>query len=463
MRNSLFSRLVPLICALIVALAGIPSAFAADPEGKLSVHILDVGQGDAILIHSPTGKNVLVDAGDVKPADDLVNRLDKLVKGPLDMIIMTHPHADHIGGMEKVLRKKGTKLFLDPGFDQASKLYEGVTRALEELAIPVRLGQAGRKIDIGGGASIEILSPALPYFKDTRSDANANSIVSRLTYGSVSFYLAGDSEDETEKGILKRIVREQGKSIKSTVYKVAHHGSKHASSEEILDEIQPEYAVFCVGANNRFGHPTPEALDRIIKAGAKIYRTDENGEVTFVTDGKKMVVNTDRGGPSTTKPVFEQEDPNAANTFIGSSKGKTFHVGTCRFGKKIAPGNRVKFATAQEAMSAGRKPAKCCLKEDGTPKDQAGVAPSYGGHRHDGQSEPAPRPSYASDPDAEPELPADASPASEGAYVASKNSKKFHKGSCKNGMKIKESNKVIFKTREDAVASGRTPAADCKP
>ncbi len=456
MKTRILSRIFPAFVALLFLLAFAPLALAAEAAGQMFVHVLDVGQGDAILIRSPAGKSVLIDAGTPESTQSLLKRLNELVKGPLDMIIMSHPHADHIGGMTEVLRKKGAKLFLDPGFDHASKMYADMVSAIEELAIPVRLGQAGRKIDIGGGASLEIISPALPFFKNTRSDANANSIVSILTYGKTSFFLAADSEAETEQGILKRIVKEQGRSIKSTVYKVAHHGSRHASSEEILAEIQPEISVFSCGAGNRYGHPTPEAISRVMKAGSKVYRTDENGEVTIVSDGKKVKVQTERGGESKTMPVVESDDPNAAKGFVASSKGKTFHAASCKNGKKIAPGNRVKYATLEEAMATGKHPAKCCLKDNGQPKEEGGMKAAPGGHAAQASD------SMSLNSDSEPQLPGEGASIS-GGYVASKNSKKFHSASCKNGQKIKESNRVVFKTRDEAVASGRTPAGDCKP
>ena len=458
MKTRILSRIFPALIALLSLLAFAPLALAAEAAGQMFVHVLDVGQGDAILIRSPAGKNVLLDAGTPESTASLLKRLNELVKGPLDLVIMSHPHADHIGGMTEVLRKKGAKMFLDPGFDYASKMYADMVSALEELAIPVRLGQAGRKIDIGGGASLEIISPALPFFKNTRSDANANSIVALLTYGKTSFYLAADSEAETEQGILKRIVKEQGRSIKSTVYKVAHHGSRHASSEEILAEIQPEISVFSCGANNRYGHPTPEALSRVMKVGSKVYRTDENGEVTLVSDGKKVTAQPERGGESKTKPVFESDDPDANKGYVASSKGKTFHAGSCRNGRKVASGNRVKYATLEEAMASGKKPAKCCLKDNGQPKEEGGMKAPAGGSA----ASPSASSGISLDPDAEPQLPSEGAAIS-GGYVASKNSKKFHKASCKNGMKIKESNRVLFKTRDEAVASGRTPAGDCKP
>ncbi|MBR2979654.1 MAG: MBL fold metallo-hydrolase [Myxococcaceae bacterium] len=476
MKTTRLPKIFPALLALFFLCLGLPLAMAAD-AASLKVHVLDVGQGDAILVSSPAGRNVLIDAGTPESTQSLLARLDALVRGPLDLIVMTHPHADHIGGMAEVLRKKGTKLFLDPGFDHASKMYAGVVTALEELAIPVKRGQAGRKIDLGGGAVMELLAPSQPFHKGTRSDANANSIVAHLRFGQTAFYLAADSEHETEQRVLEEIVKGKGQSIRSNVYKVAHHGSRHASSDELLAEIQPEIAVISAGKNNRYGHPTPEAMARCSKAGAKIYRTDLHGEVVLTSDGKKVTVKTDREGGDEEAIATAQvarsardasvEPAKAAASaavpeggFIASRKSKSFHAATCRNGQKIVPQNRVHLATLEEARASGKKPARCCLKDDVL--TSAAAAPAM--------DRPATPQSDAQDSDVSLDAPDSAAAyepiaaaPSEGGYASSKRSKKFHKASCGSAAKIKPANKITFATREEAVASGREPAKDCKP
>ncbi len=462
-------KIFPALSALFFLLfAGLPQPLALADDGvPLRVHVLDVGQGDAILISSPAGKHVLVDAGTPESTQSLLARLEELVPGPLDLAVMTHPHADHIGGMAEVLRKKGAKLFLDPGFDHASKIYAGVVTALEELAIPVRRGQAGRKVDLGGGAVMELLAPSQPFHKNTRSDANANSIVARLTFGATAFYLAADSELETEERILKEIVKEKGQSIRSTVYKVAHHGSRHASSDALLAEIRPEIAVISAGKNNRYGHPTEEAIDRCRKAGARIYRTDLNGEVIFTSDGKSVMVKTSRADeikfdepvqsaraagaqPPTAAPAKAAASAEVAGGYIASRKSKSFHAASCGNAARIASANRVHLATLEEARASGKKPARCCLKEEALSEEAAPARDRPAVH----QSAAPAAPALSND--------AAATPA-EGGYVSSKRSKKFHKAGCSGAMRIKASNRVTFATRAEAASSGRTPAQDCKP
>lgn len=463
MKTTRLQKLLPALFAIFSLCLGSPAAMADDVV-PLRVHVLDVGQGDAILVSSPAGKNVLIDAGTPESTPSLLARLEELVPGPLDLVVMTHPHADHIGGMAEVLRKKGAKLFLDPGFNHASKIYAGVVTALEELAIPVKRGQAGRKIDLGGGAEMELLAPSQPFHKNTRSDANANSIVARLTFGKTAFYLAADSELETEERILKEIVKEKGQSIRSNVYKVAHHGSRHASSEAILAEIKPEIAVFSAGKNNRYGHPTPEAIARCRQAGAKIYRTDLNGEVILTSDGKAVTVKTDRAdelkfdepvqsaradrAPAAESAKGEVLADAPAGGYIASRKSKSFHAASCGNALRIVPQNRVHLATLDEARATGKKPARCCLKEDSS-----------------GDAKPAlDRPATRERADAAAAISDEpvAAPA-EGSYVSSKRSKKFHKAGCSAAKKITASNRITFATRAEAEASGREPAKDCKP
>ncbi|MDR0965040.1 MAG: MBL fold metallo-hydrolase [Myxococcales bacterium] len=471
MKMPLFPKL---LLALFALFLGLPLALA-DEAAPLRFHVLDVGQGDALFISSPAGKNVLIDAGTPESTKSLLARLDELVQGPLDLVVMTHPHADHIGGMAEILRKKGAKLFLDPGFDHASKMYADLVVTLEELAIPVRLGQTGRKIDLGGGAELEVLAPKLPFHKNTRSDANANTIVARLTYGATSFYLSGDSEAETEEEVLKEIVKAQGRSIRSNVYKIAHHGSRHASGDAILAELKPDFAVVSAGKNNRYGHPTQEALDRCRKAGAQVYRTDTDGEVIFTSDGKHVRVQTQHSGD----PTFDRSTPSApaltaaaatdvsAEGYLASRKGRTFHHVSCPNAAKIASGNRVRLATLQEARATDKAPAKCCLNDRGLPK-HAGSAPAKDlakakpGVASDAGA--AVQFASGSDPDSSHSAARDhAANITEDGYRSSKNSKKFHKANCGGAARIKASNLLTFPTREAALASGREPAADCKP
>lgn len=324
----------------------------------LTVHFLDVGQGDAFLIVSPTGKTVLVDAGPPDYADRFVMRLKQLTSRPLDLVILTHAHADHMGGMEKAVLALGARVCLDAGFDHPSPWYEQLLQTLGRLKVPLRVASPGRQIDLGGGATLTLLAPPQPFLTGTRSDTNSNSIVARLVYGKTAFYLASDSETATERSVLATT-----SDLQSDVYKVAHHGSAQASTPELLARIKPSIAIISVGAGNDYGHPTQETLDRLRDAGVKVYRTDLNGEITVRSNGVRLDVTASRAGPqvraAAAAPVTAAASP-AASGYLASRRSAVFHRPGCPGAADIKLSNLVRYATRDGAVAAGRKPAKDC-------------------------------------------------------------------------------------------------------
>ncbi len=324
----------------------------------LTVYFLDVGQGDAELIVSPTGKTVLIDAGPPEAAGRLARRLAELLSAPLDLVVLTHPHLDHLGGLRAALEVRGAKLFLDSGFPNASPAYEAVLESLEKHHLSVKTARAGRNIDLGGGATLQVLAPVEPFLSGTRSDINANSVVMRLTYGHRHVYFSGDSEAETESRVLA-----SGQDLAADVYKVAHHGSKHSSGEALLRAIHPSVAVIEVGRGNDYGHPTPEALERLRAHGARVLRTDEDGEVRLVTDGDSLEVTAEHphDAPAAGAPADRPAPtPPLASGYVASRRSRVFHTGNCPAASRIEATNRVTFASRSEAEASGRTPAKDC-------------------------------------------------------------------------------------------------------
>ncbi len=266
----------------------VPTPFVT--QGQLQVFALDVGQGDALLIISPEGKSVLIDAGTPGAGDDVVAALQKKNIKSLDLAVTTHPHADHIGGMRRVLENFEVKNFLDSGQIFASKEYERLLRSIKEKQIKFINAKKGMKFDLGAGASLEVLNPQgdgewITKVRSGGSVENANSVVTRLSYGNFSMLFTGDAESETEE-----IMMESSATLRSQVLKVGHHGSRYATSDKFLDAVAPEVAIISSGAGNRYGHPTQTTLDRLQKAGVKIYRTDLNGEIAIITDGAKFEI-----------------------------------------------------------------------------------------------------------------------------------------------------------------------------
>jgi competence protein ComEC len=251
--------------------------------------MLDIGQGDSILIITPEKKVVLVDAGIVKAGDKVIETLEKYGISQIDLMVATHPHADHIGGMPKVLKAVSVKAFLDSGQEHPTATYEKLLTTVKEEIGKLTIARAGQNFELDSGVKIKILGPSKPLLeKVSGSIENANSVIMMLSYGDFRMLFTGDSEDETEERLL-----EKNFDLKAQVLKVAHHGSQYASSDEFLEKVSPEVALISCGEDNNYGHPSPPTLEKFKKAKVKVYRTDLQGEVTVISDGKNYQVKTD--------------------------------------------------------------------------------------------------------------------------------------------------------------------------
>lgn len=268
---------------------GLPSDLFVDKlEGDkfLTVFMIDIGQGDSFLIVTPNGKSLLVDSGPPKGRSKLVTFLRAQGFESLDALLFTHPDADHIGGAAQVIYNFPVKQIFDNGHVHASPQYEAMVKAIEKKGVPTYKLKSGDTIELDEGLVMQILAPPENLFNGTtRSDTNANTIVFRLVYGDVSFYFAGDSEAETEQYVLSQKI-----DIQSTVYKVAHHGSRHASQPPLLDAVKPRIALISASKDNRYGHPTPELLGRLEARNIPALKTLELGHVGLRTDGKKFIL-----------------------------------------------------------------------------------------------------------------------------------------------------------------------------
>jgi competence protein ComEC len=283
-------------------------ADAAEKSGKeapLTVYCLDVGQGDSTLITTPAGKAILVDGGKGGPGYKrkdkaktvIIPFLKKLGIKKLDIVIATHPDFDHIGGLLYLLEntKKGSDYpveigeFLDPGFPGTTYLYQDLLKAVKNRPeIKYRVVHNGEMLDFGKGVTAQVLAPDHIY-----SDANNSSIVIKITRGDVSFLLMGDAADKSEKDMIKNY----GDKLRSTVLHAGHHGSEHSSTTEFLSYVKPKVVIISVGERNKFLLPMKEALARLEATGAKIYRTDYQGTITFTTDGTSYEVKAERDIP----------------------------------------------------------------------------------------------------------------------------------------------------------------------
>jgi competence protein ComEC len=322
--------------------------------GELTIRILDVGpiNGDSILISSPAGKTVLIDAGDTTKGKTVVEALKRYNIQQLDYFIATHPHPDHLGGATEVFKAVKVLNVVDNGqlpsvppelaaaqkqtaskkttarqpanrrssqTASLTKFYDDYKAALNTSGARYERAQPGTKYDLGGGALLTILAPSEPLFTKDKmttggNEANANSIVARLDYGSFSMLLAGDAESQSEHRLLTKEL-----DLGAKVLKISHHGSKYASSGDFLNRVKPEIAIVSCGAWNRYGHPAQAVLDRLRAANVKLYRTDLQGEITITTRGKQSDA-TVKTAKETTEDLWAgrtaQKDDSSRSGFI---------------------------------------------------------------------------------------------------------------------------------------------------
>ena len=257
--------------------------------GDLRVHVLDVGQGDSILLEASNGKRILIDAG-TKSAG-VAGMLKARGVDKIDLVISTHPHADHIGGMAEVLSIFRPKIFVDNGMRHTTLTYARTMSAMEKSGAAYRTAIQGRVFHVEDDLRLTVLHPRSRRLSGTRSDLNSNSVVVRIDHGKDCILLTGDSEDPTERSIL------QNGLAPCEVLKVAHHGSGHSTSAGWLRVLRPKIALISVGKDNRYGHPDPDTLARLKSAGVAVHRTDLEGTLTVVSTGKGVRVET---SPATT-------------------------------------------------------------------------------------------------------------------------------------------------------------------
>ncbi|MFW6125880.1 MAG: ComEC/Rec2 family competence protein [Chloroflexota bacterium] len=282
------------LLALVVVAALVWLAVLVTPAGgTLSVSVVDVGQGESILITTPAGQHVLIDGGP-GPGDVCLALGEAMPfwERSIELVVLTHPHADHVSGLVEVLRRYEVSQVLYPqdiGYESEVYLeWLGVVEGMEVESVGAQVGQ---RVDLGGGALLEVLQPSPELLEGTESDVDNNAVVMRLEMEDVSFLLTSDLFADGERYLV-----EQGLELESTVLKVCHHGAGTSSSARFLAAVDPEVVVISVGADNPFGHPDEEVLSRLVDSVGKegVYLTSEDGTVTFTTDGKRLWVETER-------------------------------------------------------------------------------------------------------------------------------------------------------------------------
>jgi len=255
---------------------------------QLMVKVLDIGQGDAILIRA-AGQTVLVDTGDIDNRDKMVAYIKKEGITTIDKVIITHPHADHLGGMPGILENFKVGQIYDSGKTGTTALYRQYLSLVKKKNIPFSVVTAGNEIIITNEIKMKILAPDKSLLTD--QEINNSSIVAKLSYNKFSMLLTGDAEKESESMMLRTYSAE----LKSNILKAGHHGSNTSSSPKFLKAAAPEAVIISVAANNDYHHPHPSTLKQYEQAKLKVYRTDLNGSVIIISDGNTYHITKEKG------------------------------------------------------------------------------------------------------------------------------------------------------------------------
>lgn len=250
----------------------------AKVEGNLSVSFIDVGQADSVLIRNGN-YNMLIDAGNNEDGEKLVNYFKSLGIEEFTYVFATHPHEDHIGGMDDIINNFKIDNYYMSNKLSTTKTFTDVLDALDGRNLKYTVPNKGDTLKLGD-ANIKVIYPG-----DDKSNINDSSIVLKIIYGKNSFLLTGDATSNVERKIYNE-------DIKSDVLKVAHHGSSYSSTDVFLDRVKPYYAVISVGKNNIYNHPSNKTLEKLNKRNIKVYRTDLDGTIVFISDGDNLSVQT---------------------------------------------------------------------------------------------------------------------------------------------------------------------------
>lgn len=279
MGNRKHLYIVGLLIMLTIILSGCLS------NEDLSIHFIDVGQGDSILIVTPQGKSILIDGGEISEGDKVASYLRRNKIKKIDIMVGTHPHSDHIGGLIEVMNRfKVDKLFL-PNKIHTTITYEKFLETASTQGLKITTPISGTSLSLEEDITLHFLSP----LRDYGDDLNLWSIVLKLDYKNQSFLFTGDVEATGELDIINAYEKDF---LTSNVLKVAHHGSNTSSTQEFLDIVKPQVAIISCGKNNAYSHPHQEVIDRLISSNIAIYRTDYQGTVLIKSDGSKVWSNT---------------------------------------------------------------------------------------------------------------------------------------------------------------------------
>lgn len=285
-------------------------------DGDMKVYFFDVGQGDSIYIKAPNGEDILIDGGDTKYSDDVVRYLTELGVDDIEIMILTHPHNDHLAGLIDVLDNFTVKAVYSPRVTHTTRAYEDFVIAVKNQGLKFKEAKAGVELDIKG-VNANFVAPANTY----GSDLNNWSSVVRMEYGETSFLFTGDAETKSENDMIS-----SGQNLNATVLKLGHHGSVTSSSNSFLDKVNPKYAIVSAGVGNKYGHPDGEILERMNSRGIEVFRTDLQGAIVASSDGKEVSFNSSPEEKSEPTIFIDKIEVKEENATTESSSNANFEA-----------------------------------------------------------------------------------------------------------------------------------------
>lgn len=330
---------------------------------ELRVSFIDVGQGDSEFIELPNGETMLIDAGTNETGKNVVDYIKSLGYTSINYVVGTHPHEDHIGGLDDVIKTFDIGSIYMPKVTADTKTFEDVLDAAESKNLMINTAKSGVSIMNTEDLSVKFLAPTIDSYENT----NDYSAVVKVVYGDTSYLFTGDAEEFSESLITD--------DVNADVLKVGHHGSSTSTSTEFLKKVSPSSAVISCGKDNSYGHPHSETLQKLADMGTAVYRTDELGTIVSVSDGKTITFDTNNtasvsGGSQNTEASNNAAANNTASntpsseetgiTYVLNTNSKKIHLTECSSVNQISDKNKGYTDNYDEAIKEGYTPCKVC-------------------------------------------------------------------------------------------------------